>query len=199
MRRVRRSRGIPGSVGVGGPGWGDTGVRVKLRGVGAAVVKGTGSGSGWGDWERQWYVLQLVEGTGRGRGRWPGTIRMYRMFFFSVAISTVCAKVDNSNAIVRDVLSVIPIVNVNVAKKNALKRVNNLPPVKSFAHRPPLCSVPPVIPQTVIQQRSTGDSNPSSSPAPYIIVPVALIIVVICVMIYFRIRPFHRVRYLLRS
>ncbi|CDR94793.1 hypothetical protein BBBOND_0110900 [Babesia bigemina] len=41
----------------------------------------------------------------------------------------------------------------------------------------------------------TGPPSTSpSNPAPYIIVPVALIIVVICVMIYFRIRPFHRVR-----
>ncbi|CDR97433.1 hypothetical protein BBBOND_0313350 [Babesia bigemina] len=50
------------------------------------------------------------------------------------------------------------------------------------------------------QHRVSGQqSTTDSSPIPYIIVPVALIIVVICVMIYFRIRPFHRVRYLLRS
>ncbi|CDR97342.1 hypothetical protein BBBOND_0312450 [Babesia bigemina] len=46
--------------------------------------------------------------------------------------------------------------------------------------------------QTSAEDRSTNPSNTSSSPAPYIIVPVALVIVVICVMIYFRIRPFHR-------
>ncbi|CDR94842.1 hypothetical protein BBBOND_0111400 [Babesia bigemina] len=47
------------------------------------------------------------------------------------------------------------------------------------------------------QQHTTGSSSPAV--LPIIIAAVALIIVVICVMIYFRIRPFHRVRYLLRS
>ncbi|CDR96600.1 hypothetical protein BBBOND_0305030 [Babesia bigemina] len=50
---------------------------------------------------------------------------------------------------------------------------------------------------TLSPQLSTGAT--AATPVPYIIAPVALIIVVVCVMIYFRIRPFHRVRYLLRS
>ncbi|CDR97065.1 hypothetical protein BBBOND_0309680 [Babesia bigemina] len=54
--------------------------------------------------------------------------------------------------------------------------------------------------QTLTLPYSTSPSDSqSSSPAPYIIAAVALIIVVICAMVYFRIRPFHRVRYLLRS
>ncbi|CDR94724.1 hypothetical protein BBBOND_0110220 [Babesia bigemina] len=47
----------------------------------------------------------------------------------------------------------------------------------------------------VVQPHTSGPpSTTNSSPAvlPIIILPVALIIVVICVMIYFRIRPFHR-------
>ncbi|CDR97910.1 hypothetical protein BBBOND_0403980 [Babesia bigemina] len=56
-------------------------------------------------------------------------------------------------------------------------------------------------PHTASQQQLTDDSTSSPAILPIIIaaVPVALIIVVICVMVYFRIRPFHRVRYLLRS
>ncbi|CDR71906.1 hypothetical protein, conserved [Babesia bigemina] len=45
----------------------------------------------------------------------------------------------------------------------------------------------------------TDENSTSSRLIPIIIVPVALIILVICVMVYFRVRPFHRVRYLLRS
>ncbi|CDR97183.1 hypothetical protein BBBOND_0310860 [Babesia bigemina] len=50
-------------------------------------------------------------------------------------------------------------------------------------------------------RENTCECQPTtdSSTAPYIIAAVALIILVICVMIYFRVRPFHRVRYLLRS
>ncbi|CDR94692.1 hypothetical protein BBBOND_0109900 [Babesia bigemina] len=44
MRRVRCSYGILGSVGVGGLGGGIQGL--GLRGLGAAVAEGSGSGSG---------------------------------------------------------------------------------------------------------------------------------------------------------
>ncbi|CDR94601.1 hypothetical protein BBBOND_0108990 [Babesia bigemina] len=49
---------------------------------------------------------------------------------------------------------------------------------------------------------SKGDDLSTAYPSviiPVIIAPVALIVLVICVMSYFRVRPFHRVRYLLRG
>ncbi|CDR96659.1 hypothetical protein BBBOND_0305620 [Babesia bigemina] len=49
------------------------------------------------------------------------------------------------------------------------------------------------------KQQTGSSSTTASTPIPYIIASVALIILVICVMSYFRIRPFHRVLYLLRS
>ncbi|CDR71977.1 hypothetical protein, conserved [Babesia bigemina] len=95
MRRVSRSCGILGSVGVGGLGWGDTAVRVEGtgRGSGSVVVEGTGRGSGTRcSWLRgvgaAVVVLQLVEGLGaavvegigRETGRWGGrTLEVIRV------------------------------------------------------------------------------------------------------------------------
>ncbi|CDR97275.1 hypothetical protein BBBOND_0311780 [Babesia bigemina] len=50
------------------------------------------------------------------------------------------------------------------------------------------------------EPNSTDAESSTPSPHPYsAIAAVALIILVVCGMVYFRIRPFHRVRYLLRS
>ncbi|CDR71839.1 hypothetical protein, conserved [Babesia bigemina] len=149
MRRVRRGCGIPGSVGVGGPGWGDTGVRVKLRGLGAAVVEGTGSGSGT--------CCSWLRGLGGEKEDGLGRLKRPTHYY-----NTHTGR------------------HFTVAASDRLHQI----PTQQLSNR-------------VSTQESATDTN--SSPAPYIIVPVALIIVVICVMVYFRIRPFHRVRYLLRS
>ncbi|CDR94693.1 hypothetical protein BBBOND_0109910 [Babesia bigemina] len=55
--------------------------------------------------------------------------------------------------------------------------------------RAPGASFPSAERQTFHQQHTTSSS---ANVLPIIIAPVALVIVVICVMIYFRIRPFHR-------
>ncbi|CDR94955.1 hypothetical protein BBBOND_0201120 [Babesia bigemina] len=196
-----------GSVAVEGSGSGSGTCCSRLRGLGAAVVvlqlvEGSGSGSGT--------CCSRLKGLGGERERWviggsgvtvvedvrqtiaiaaTCVVENVIQYVLNVASSRKIAEVDSPAAILRDVQSVTEAdVNVTVVTIDAIMLVLLLRSVNS---------IPP--PHTSGQQPSAVTSDSPSSPAPYIIVPVALIIVVICVMIYFRIRPFHRVRYLLRS
>ncbi|CDR71933.1 hypothetical protein, conserved [Babesia bigemina] len=184
MRCVRRSRGIPGSVGVGGLGWGDTG------------VEGTGSGSG----------SVAVEGSGKERGRClKGRMEVYLVTIVIMG-GYKCSYCKNFY-LMRD------------KGPSQQERHPSDCGQQCSTCKKPNCQCPCRLKKRSASASSQSDSNhvqyviadegytsaqtytkdTSTSLIPIIIVPVALIILVICVMIYFRIWPFHRVRYLLRS
>ncbi|CDR97494.1 hypothetical protein BBBOND_0313960 [Babesia bigemina] len=151
----------------------------RLRGLGAAVVEGTGAA--------------VVEGSGRERGRWEGTI-------VPVVLDVRRVNVDAATCLVYGVevyvlYVAIPLIGAEVKVYAMIWDVKTVAP--AYAERGYTfssgSSSPTRVEQHTGQLHHTGPTSSSSSnPAPYIIVPVALIIVVICVMIYFRIRPFHR-------
>ncbi|CDR71727.1 hypothetical protein, conserved [Babesia bigemina] len=162
MRRVRHSCGIPGSVGVGGLGWGDTVVRVKLRGVGAAVVEGTGSGSGSvaAEGTGSGSGSVAVEGTGRGRWRSVGSATMDALGVTVIAAQSVAKDVNRcvcnvpslstraeveENAMIRDVKTVMTAVCVTVVNVNASPPpIPKLLSVHRAASLPPDPPLPPV-------------------------------------------------------
>ncbi|CDR94849.1 hypothetical protein BBBOND_0200060 [Babesia bigemina] len=219
MRRVRRSCGIVGSVGVGGLGRGDTGVRVEgsgsgsgtccswLRGVGAAVVvlqlaEGIGSGSGTCcSWLRG-LGAAVVEGTGRERedGAVDSSVKCIGRCFYCMDFyykrGSGQAQCHTSGCKGCDIRKC----QCDCCEKQKLKdrqqraASQQLPSSSSHVSSSSRVSSTTVGHQVSGLQPSTSPSDSSSSPSPipYIIAAVALIIVVICVMIYFRIRPFHR-------
>ncbi|CDR97473.1 hypothetical protein BBBOND_0313750 [Babesia bigemina] len=167
LQLVEGSGSGSGSVAVEGTGSGSGSVAVEGSGSGSGsvAVEGTGSGSG----------SVAVEGTGSGSGSVAvGELRGLGGTGedeWTVGLSIESAVGEEGIAIPMDVKS-------RAGFSSTSSHAASLPRVEQHS-----------------SGRELSASSPnSSSPAviPYIIVPVTLVIVVICVMIYFRIRPFHR-------